>query len=151
MNMGIVHRPFKQVPMLGYRLKRKDGGSNVDWGCENIKLLEKCIIEEGLTYRETAERFQVSFTCIYNAARKFDIRSKHTHSHKKPRTLTPKERKLLVELMGIGCSIQDCSKHFGCAYSTLYNMIQRDKSVIRDGREAHKANVEKILTVNKVK
>lgn len=147
MNMGIVHRPFKQVTPLGYRLKRKNP-KFVDWGAENIRLLEKCIIDEGLSYRQAAERFQVSFSCIYNAARKFDIRSKHTHGHKKPRTLTKEERKLLVELLSIGCSIQECATHFGCAYSTLYNMIQLDKNVIRDGREAHKARLDKILLLN---
>jgi len=145
MNMGIVHRPFKQAPRLGYRLKRKDGGNNVEWGCENIKMLEKCIIEEGLTYRETAERFQVSFTCIYNAARKFDIRSKHTHQKREKRELKFSERMLVIDLLTIGVSISQCAEYIGCAQSTLQGMVDRNGKIRAIATEKRKKMINETL------
>ena len=137
--------PKKKKPPipLGYRLKRR--GTQVDWGNESIRILQKCIIEEGLTYRETADKTQVSFTTIYNAARKFEIRSRHVNEKKEARKLAEHERVLLVELLGLGLSIRLCAEHLGIAHTTLQSMLQPRSDVLRDGRSKHKTRVNEVL------
>lgn len=142
MVVGIL--PHKPAGHLSETLSRK--GRLVDWTKgNNLRLLQNCIERDNLNYRDTAERLGVSFTCIYNAARKYDVRSKHRCGNVPKRVLSNRERQLFIDLHSIGHSVVNCAELMGIPKTTLQTMVTRDGKLLARSRDKRKRETEKIL------
>lgn len=133
-------KPTKKIKPT-VELVRK--GSLIDWNnAGNIRLLEFYISKQKLSYRETAEELGIDFNIVYNAARKWDIRSTKKNAEKPPRKLSLEEQRVIIKLRSLLVTFDECAKAIGVSKSTL-NAILKDNPQVEAAANRRRVNLIK--------
>lgn len=116
----------------------------VDWSSPQNYYTLKCELEDGLSYREIADKYGESQSCIRGGARRHGLKSDATRPRGPGRQFTAKELVTLKELVVFGCRTQKCAEAMGIPLSTFQRMVEKHTELIEAAKALREHKIKQI-------